>query len=226
MSAPVYDTIIVGAGPAGCVLAARLTESPDHQVVLIDAGADFGPDPARWPTELLDTSGPAIDSHSWGYQHTFDARGRQIDLPRGRIFGGCSAVNSCIWLHGSRADYDYWQTLGNQDWSYDSLAPCFERAEHDPLRARIDPREILQGRDVDDDTRIAPAAAHLDHEVGATREKNLVWREARSGVDRFAGGARRDEIERHGRAASTVAKRARPSRAPSDTLRHPRRGAA
>jgi choline dehydrogenase len=134
MSAPVYDTIIVGAGPAGCVLAARLTESPDHQVVLIDAGADFGPDPARWPTELLDTSGPAIDSHSWGYQHTADARGRQIDLPRGRVFGGCSAVNSCIWLHGSRADYDYWQTLGNQDWSYDSLAPCFERAEHDPLR--------------------------------------------------------------------------------------------
>jgi choline dehydrogenase len=134
MSAPVYDTIIVGAGPAGCVLAARLTESPDHRVILIDAGADFGPNPANWPSELLDTTGPAIESHSWGYRHTADRRGRAIDLPRGRVFGGCSSVNSCIWLHGSRADYDYWQALGNPDWNYDALAPYFQRAEHEPLR--------------------------------------------------------------------------------------------
>jgi choline dehydrogenase len=134
MSAPVYDTIIVGAGPAGCVLASRLTESPDHRVLLIDAGADFGSDPKDWPVELLDTSGPAIDSHSWGYQHTADKNGRSIDLPRGRVFGGCSSVNSCIWLHGSRADYDYWQLLGNEGWSYNALAPYFQRAERDPLR--------------------------------------------------------------------------------------------
>jgi choline dehydrogenase len=134
MSAPVFDTIIVGAGPAGCVLAARLTESPDKHVVLIDAGSDFGSAPVDWPPELLDASGPAIESYSWGYQHTADSRGHAIDLPRGRVFGGCSSVNSCIWLHGSRADYDYWQTLGNSDWSYDALAPYFQRAENDPLR--------------------------------------------------------------------------------------------
>jgi choline dehydrogenase len=134
MSGPVYDTIIVGAGPAGCVLAARLTESPHHQVMLIDAGADFGPDPESWPAELLDTSGPAIDSHSWGYQHISDARGRTFDLPRGRVFGGCSSVNSCIWLQGSRADYDYWHMLGNATWSYDTIAPYFRRAEYDVLR--------------------------------------------------------------------------------------------
>ena len=134
MSMPDYDTIIVGAGPAGCVLAARLTESPHHRVILIDAGSDFGPNMADWPDELLDTSGPATESHSWGYRHMPDPQGRTIQLPRGRVFGGCSSVNSCIWLHGSRADYDYWQALGNNGWNYDALTPYFHRAEYDPLR--------------------------------------------------------------------------------------------
>jgi choline dehydrogenase len=128
-----FDTIIVGAGPAGCVLACRLSEDPQRSILLVDAGSDFGSDPHRWPNELLDSSGPVLDEHSWGYAHCADERGRKLALPRGRVFGGCSSVNSCIWLHGSRRDYDHWAEIGNPGWGFDDLKSFFLGAERDPL---------------------------------------------------------------------------------------------
>ncbi len=128
-----YDYVIVGAGPAGCVLASRLSEEPSRHVLLIDAGPDYGSDPANWPPELLDTSGPALGSHSWNISHREDPHGRRLSLPRGKVFGGCSAVNSCIWLHGSRADYDGWAALGNRGWDFNTLQPLFAGAESDSL---------------------------------------------------------------------------------------------
>ncbi len=131
-----FDTIIVGAGPAGCVLASRLTDDRGQQVLLVEAGSDFGSSPESWPDELLDPVGPVLDEHSWGYEHQPDVNGRRLQLPRGKVFGGCSAVNSCIWLHGSRADYDDWANQGNPGWDHQHLAPYFERAERDPLRSK------------------------------------------------------------------------------------------
>lgn len=125
------DTLIVGAGPAGCVLAARFTEQPERQVLLIDAGPDYGADIAAWPSELLDATRLEPDSHSWDFYQIPNGAGRRLQLPRGRVFGGSTAVNGAMWIRGSRRDYEEWARLGNAGWDFERLLPCFRRAEHD-----------------------------------------------------------------------------------------------
>ena len=128
-----FDVVVVGAGPAGCVLANRLTEELDRSVCVLEAGPDYGPDPAGWPADLRDPTLVWYQSHSWGYQHAGRPAGRPLPLPRARVVGGSSTVNACYWLRGSAADYDGWAALGNPGWSFAELLPWFRRAEADPL---------------------------------------------------------------------------------------------
>jgi choline dehydrogenase len=128
-----FDVVIVGAGPAGCVLARRLTEDPGRTVALLEAGPDYGPDPAAWPADLRDPGDIRPDSHPWGYLHAGRPADRPLPLPRARVVGGSSTVNACVWLRGSAADYDGWAALGNPGWSFADLLPFFRRAEADPL---------------------------------------------------------------------------------------------
>ncbi|HET6642920.1 MAG TPA: GMC family oxidoreductase [Gaiellaceae bacterium] len=115
---PRYDVAILGAGAAGCVLAARLSEDPDRQVCLVEAGPDHGPyAEGRWPEDLLDARRVAL-SHAW----TADRDDRS--QLRARVVGGCSAHNACIALRGIPADYDEWP-----GWSYAELEPYLRRAE-------------------------------------------------------------------------------------------------
>lgn len=123
------DVVIVGGGPAGAVLASRLSEDPDRSVLLVEAGPDYGSNIEDWPPELLFPQEQPLTAHSWGLH---DA-GSGIFLPRTRLLGGASAVNACYWIRGSASDYDDWSALGNPGWAFDDLLPHFRRAEADPM---------------------------------------------------------------------------------------------
>ncbi|MES1152232.1 MAG: GMC family oxidoreductase N-terminal domain-containing protein [Dongia sp.] len=135
---PQFDFVIVGAGSAGCTLANRLTASGRHSVLLLEAG---GRDNWIWfhiPVGYLYAMGnPRAD---WCYKTEPEAglNGRSLNYPRGRVIGGCSAINGMIYMRGQAADYDHWRQLGNAGWGWDDVLPYFIKSEHrdgaaDPL---------------------------------------------------------------------------------------------
>lgn len=124
-----YNAVIVGAGSAGCVLAARLSENPNRSVLLLEAGPDY-PTLADMPSEIRNGFNPTF-THDWGYASESGSLGRTIPLPRGKLVGGCSATNAAIALRGAPSDYDEWARCGNPGWSFAEVLPFFRRLESD-----------------------------------------------------------------------------------------------
>ncbi len=118
------DYVIVGAGSAGCVLAARLSENQAVSVLLLEAGGEDRKLEIRVPAAFSKLYRSELD---WGFSTAPQAAldGREIAFPRGKVIGGCSSINAQIAIRGHRADYDGW---GIHGWSWDELQPYFKRS--------------------------------------------------------------------------------------------------
>jgi choline dehydrogenase len=124
-----YDYIVVGAGSAGCVLANRMSGDPRNRVLVLEAG---GKDDWIWfhvPVGYLFAIGnPRAD---WMFETQVEAglNGRALKYPRGKVVGGCSAINAMISMRGQSADYDHWRQLGLAGWGWDDVRPIFRRLD-------------------------------------------------------------------------------------------------
>ncbi len=124
-----FDYIIIGAGSAGCVLANRLSEDGQHQVLLLETGGSDKSIFIQMPTAL---SIP-MNTRKYAWQFTSDPEpyldNRQMHCPRGKVLGGSSSINGMVYVRGHAGDFDEWQALGAEDWGYAHCLPYFRKAE-------------------------------------------------------------------------------------------------
>ena len=160
-----FDYVVVGAGSAGCILAARLSEDPANSVLLLEAGPAEENFAMRAPALFYVLQRSRFD---WAYrtepQGAVDAR--RMSLPAGRVLGGSSAINAALYVRGHRSDYDDWRDSGNPGWGWEDVLPYFKKSERQARGA-----SACHGTDgpiqVADQSEVAPSTAAFAKSVAA-----------------------------------------------------------
>ena len=130
-----FDYVIVGAGSAGCVLAARLTEDAEVRVLLLEAG----PADRNWAIDMPSGLARLLSNDRFNWAYTAEPEpyldGRVLSHPRGRVLGGSSSINGMMYVRGHARDYDRWAQSGCRGWTYADVLPYFRRAESSARKA-------------------------------------------------------------------------------------------
>jgi choline dehydrogenase-like flavoprotein len=174
------DTVVIGGGTSGAVVAGLLAENSDESIVVLEAGPDFGTfHGGRWPADLLDARALGY-THDWKYTSEDTYPDRIVPFERAMVIGGCSSHNGCAAIWGSRLDYDAWAAMGLDGWSTDDLVPFFASANermrvkkyadsevtpfHRAILAAAEAAGIPQTadlNDLDEDEGIAPSPVNI-----------------------------------------------------------------
>ena len=148
-----FDYIIVGAGSAGCVLAARLSEDPDISVALLEAGSSDRSLFIQMPSALSIPMN--MPRYNWGFESEPEPHldNRRLDCPRGKVLGGSSSINGMAFVRGHACDMDQWEEQGASGWNYAACLPYYRKMENwfrgaDKYRGVGGPMSVCAGNDM------------------------------------------------------------------------------